>query len=407
MTALPDPRPWTSRCRSYRPVFVAAMLLIACLAATLVGWGMFARLDSAVVAHGVLYAESQRKTVEHLEGGILRELSRQGRRPRAARARSSPCSTPPRSNPSSPSSTPTSSSLTYEIWRLEAEYAGADRPRPRHRPRRRPSKAATPRSPPRPASSTPASAPTTARSPRLERQIDQLAAEAAGERRPRPLRRAPARQLAGRARPKAASLVAKGATPAPEAPRARPQHRPRRGRPRRGPRPRRRRRPSRSPAPASTSRRCASSAWSRSARSSPRTAAASPRSRARSAARPTSSSATACARRSPASSSTSPPSRPGAIVGSGVPLMEIIPDGDRLIAEARLAPRRHRHRPRRPRGAGPPHRLQARQGADDHGRGHLRLGRPPRGRARRLDLLRGPRQPSTPPRSPTSPPASP
>ena len=35
---------------------------------------MFARLDSAVVTQGVLLAESQRKTVEHLEGGILEQL---------------------------------------------------------------------------------------------------------------------------------------------------------------------------------------------------------------------------------------------------------------------------------------------------------------------------------------------
>jgi HlyD family secretion protein len=35
---------------------------------------MYARLDSAIVTHGVLLAESQRKSVEHLEGGILRQL---------------------------------------------------------------------------------------------------------------------------------------------------------------------------------------------------------------------------------------------------------------------------------------------------------------------------------------------
>ena len=35
---------------------------------------MYARLDSAVVTSGVLLAESQRKTVEHLEGGILGKL---------------------------------------------------------------------------------------------------------------------------------------------------------------------------------------------------------------------------------------------------------------------------------------------------------------------------------------------
>lgn len=58
----------------YRPAFVTALVVIACLAATFGGWGMYAHLDSAVVAHGTLLAESERKTVEHFEGGILRAL---------------------------------------------------------------------------------------------------------------------------------------------------------------------------------------------------------------------------------------------------------------------------------------------------------------------------------------------
>lgn len=38
------------------------------------GWALLARLDSAANAHGVVVADSHRKTVQHLEGGILRTL---------------------------------------------------------------------------------------------------------------------------------------------------------------------------------------------------------------------------------------------------------------------------------------------------------------------------------------------
>lgn len=38
------------------------------------GWSAVARLDSAVVADGTVAVESYRKTVQHLEGGIVREL---------------------------------------------------------------------------------------------------------------------------------------------------------------------------------------------------------------------------------------------------------------------------------------------------------------------------------------------
>ena len=60
---------------SYRPVFLTAVLLAVALFATVIGWAMWARLDAAVVTHGVLLAESQRKTVESLEGGILKQLT--------------------------------------------------------------------------------------------------------------------------------------------------------------------------------------------------------------------------------------------------------------------------------------------------------------------------------------------
>lgn len=60
--------------RSYAPIVLAAMLVAAGFFATVGGWAMFARLDAAVVSYGVLHADSERKSVEHLEGGILAEL---------------------------------------------------------------------------------------------------------------------------------------------------------------------------------------------------------------------------------------------------------------------------------------------------------------------------------------------
>jgi multidrug efflux pump subunit AcrA (membrane-fusion protein) len=38
------------------------------------GWSAFARLDSAVVADGTVEVESNRKTIQHLEGGIVSEI---------------------------------------------------------------------------------------------------------------------------------------------------------------------------------------------------------------------------------------------------------------------------------------------------------------------------------------------
>src|SRR3954454_18473417 len=45
------------------------------------GWTAVAKLDSAVLASGVVAVESNRKTVQHLEGGIVRDLLvREGQR---------------------------------------------------------------------------------------------------------------------------------------------------------------------------------------------------------------------------------------------------------------------------------------------------------------------------------------
>ena len=39
------------------------------------GWSALAKLDSAVLAQGVIALESNRKTVQHFEGGIIREIN--------------------------------------------------------------------------------------------------------------------------------------------------------------------------------------------------------------------------------------------------------------------------------------------------------------------------------------------
>lgn len=40
----------------------------------LLGWATFARIDSAVIANGVISSEGNRKTIQHLEGGMLRKI---------------------------------------------------------------------------------------------------------------------------------------------------------------------------------------------------------------------------------------------------------------------------------------------------------------------------------------------
>ena len=45
---------------SYRPVFLTAVAMVLFLVCTLGGWGVYARLDSAVVTQGVVLAESKR-----------------------------------------------------------------------------------------------------------------------------------------------------------------------------------------------------------------------------------------------------------------------------------------------------------------------------------------------------------
>ncbi|MBP7241934.1 HlyD family type I secretion periplasmic adaptor subunit [Amaricoccus sp.] len=109
---------------SYAGPFRTALLIMACLAATIVGWGMYARLDAAVVTHGVMLAESQRKTVEHFEGGILRALLvKPGERVRAGQVVATLDAT--QVEAAIARLAVDRDALRHEIWRLAAEEAGA------------------------------------------------------------------------------------------------------------------------------------------------------------------------------------------------------------------------------------------------------------------------------------------
>lgn len=67
---LPAPVPSTD----WRVMLRAAAGVIVFTFVVLGGWSAVARLDSAVVADGAVAVESNRKTVQHLEGGIVREI---------------------------------------------------------------------------------------------------------------------------------------------------------------------------------------------------------------------------------------------------------------------------------------------------------------------------------------------
>ncbi len=57
-----------------RPTATAGVIVIVAFVAAFFGWSLFGRLDSASLSQGTVVVDSQRKTVQHLEGGILREL---------------------------------------------------------------------------------------------------------------------------------------------------------------------------------------------------------------------------------------------------------------------------------------------------------------------------------------------
>jgi multidrug efflux pump subunit AcrA (membrane-fusion protein) len=74
----------------WRVPAIAGYVLIVGTFLVLGGWSAFARLDSAITATGVVSAETNRKTVQHLEGGIVREIHvREGQHVQAGQDRDS------------------------------------------------------------------------------------------------------------------------------------------------------------------------------------------------------------------------------------------------------------------------------------------------------------------------------
>jgi HlyD family secretion protein len=109
--------------QSYGPVFMTALMATLCLFAAAIGWGMYARLDAAVVTQGVVLAESQRKTVEHLEGGILERLwVSAGDRVREGQIVASLDAT--QTEEALTQFQAEQTALVFETWRLSAEEAG-------------------------------------------------------------------------------------------------------------------------------------------------------------------------------------------------------------------------------------------------------------------------------------------
>lgn len=108
---------------AYRPVFLTAMTTVLFLLCTLGGWGIYARLDGAVVTQGVVLAESKRKTVENLEGGILAQLLvAPGDRVVAGQPVAQLETTQDRERLAQMEAE--RRALVFDIWRLEAEARG-------------------------------------------------------------------------------------------------------------------------------------------------------------------------------------------------------------------------------------------------------------------------------------------
>src|SRR3954453_16547816 len=59
---------------SWKVPAIAGYVVITATFVILGGWSAVARLDSAITAQGVVSSETNRKTVQHLEGGIVREI---------------------------------------------------------------------------------------------------------------------------------------------------------------------------------------------------------------------------------------------------------------------------------------------------------------------------------------------
>src|SRR5262245_37929275 len=70
---VPVPVPTTPRAR-LRGVTLAGNLLAGCFVLGLGTWSAFAPLESAAIAFGTVESESSRKTIQHLEGGIISKI---------------------------------------------------------------------------------------------------------------------------------------------------------------------------------------------------------------------------------------------------------------------------------------------------------------------------------------------
>jgi len=57
-----------------RSVTWTGNLLVGCFVLGLGTWSTFAPLESAAIAFGTVESESSRKTIQHLEGGIIRQI---------------------------------------------------------------------------------------------------------------------------------------------------------------------------------------------------------------------------------------------------------------------------------------------------------------------------------------------
>src|SRR5262245_37082858 len=68
-----EPTPVSPRGR-LRRVTLVGNLLVVCFVLGLGMWSSFAPLESAAVASGVVEPETSRKTIQHLEGGIIRQI---------------------------------------------------------------------------------------------------------------------------------------------------------------------------------------------------------------------------------------------------------------------------------------------------------------------------------------------
>jgi HlyD family type I secretion membrane fusion protein len=60
--------------RSMRRLVTAGVLIILAVLVFFVGWATIGRLDSAVIAHGVVAADGNRKAVQHADGGIVEAI---------------------------------------------------------------------------------------------------------------------------------------------------------------------------------------------------------------------------------------------------------------------------------------------------------------------------------------------